>query len=142
MLESNVWKKLYKYIRLHKPSGNWIIQRIETGGTVRGFPDVLFLEDGRAIFIELKVVKGNKVMLSPEQVNTLTTLARAGFAAWIVAYKQIKQDAAYFLGAGIYAEDIYEHGINSKHMHMFNPFDTLAVYDMLTTMGIVEEIEV
>lgn len=139
--ESRVWLKLNKYLRLHKPHGYWMLQRIETGSTVRGFPDLLFLEGGTAIFIELKEVKGKQVNLSWEQVNMLTTLADCGFRAWVLAHKLVGKEDVYYLGHGRYAEDIKENGLDSPHMHAFVDNHKMVLYDMFTTMGVTNPIQ-
>lgn len=140
--ESKVWARLNNYLKLHKPGKYWIFQRIETGSTVRGFPDVVFLEGGCAIFLELKEVKGNQIQLSWEQVNMLTFLANCGFRVWVVAHKVFPTHEAYYLGHGRYAEDIKENGIKSQYVHEFDIIDKLSLYEMFVVMGILNPIQV
>lgn len=61
------------------------VQRIETGSTGRGIPDVNLCWDGVETWLELKIVKGKRVDLSPEQVAWHYRRARAEGRSWIVA---------------------------------------------------------
>lgn len=141
MRESSVWKKLSRYISMHKPSGDWMLQRIETGTTTRGFPDVIFFESGNTIFIELKVVRGNKLDLSWEQVNYLTTLQNMGFSTWVLGYKKLSDKESFYYGSGKFAEDIKEKGIDSEHITEAEIVHKLSMYEMLVIMGILDKID-
>jgi hypothetical protein len=60
-------------------------QRIETGSTGRGIPDVNICRRGKEVWVELKVVNGKRVKLRPEQVAWHVRRARAGGVSWIFA---------------------------------------------------------
>jgi hypothetical protein len=53
--ESLLWKQL----RVNSTGIHW--QRIESGATASGIPDVNGCFEGREIWVELKVVRGNKI---------------------------------------------------------------------------------
>jgi len=60
-------------------------QRIETGDTGRGIPDINIGYDSREYWVELKVVKGRQIKLSPEQIAWHFRRTRAGGVTWIIA---------------------------------------------------------
>lgn len=142
MKESAVWRKLSRYISMYKPRGDWMLQRIETGTTTKGFPDVLFFEQGETIFVELKVVHGNKIDLSWEQVNYHTELQNMGFKTWVLGYKKLKTKECFYYGSGRYAEDIKEKGLESEHITEVEIVHKLSMYEMLVIMGLLDEIKV
>ncbi len=73
-----------KLLKKHMPiEAHW--QRIETGSTGTGIPDVNVCHLGQDIWIVLKLVKGRKVDLSPTQVAWLTKRSRVGGVTWIMA---------------------------------------------------------
>ena len=78
--ESNFWG----LIRSHLPYG-CDFQRIETGSTGRGIPDVNLCYGGKEIWVELKIVNGRKIDLSPEQVSWAHRRWRAGGTSYIMA---------------------------------------------------------
>lgn len=55
--EKNMWDKLRPWLNAYG-----IAIRIENG-VGEGLPDVLFISGGRVIFIELKVLHGNRIIL-------------------------------------------------------------------------------
>ena len=93
--ESNFWKQLKR--NLPKKT---FVQRLEnkSGG---GVPDVFALVDGLPVWLELKVSKNNRVIISPHQI------------AWHMSYFS-KGGKSFFLVRGASAKDLYlfggEHG--------------------------------
>ena len=63
------------------------VQRIETGGTGRGVPDVNYCQQGREIWIELKSIKGLKSELSPFQVAWIYNRVRSGGNCFVLIRK-------------------------------------------------------
>ena len=80
--ESSFWRQ----IKTGLSSTDAICTRIENSST-QGIPDLLLLDRAKDFhLIELKVVKGNKVLLSPHQVSFATR--HKGARSWIVAKKK------------------------------------------------------
>jgi len=75
MKEYNLWLNLKR--NLAAP----LWQRIETGGTGRGIPDVFGAYKGVCCWVELKIARGNKVHLTPEHrlVDKICTSRGANF---------------------------------------------------------------
>lgn len=57
---------------------NWDLQRIETGGTGRGIPDVNGCLMANEIWVELKATSGWSPVIRPEQVGWAERRARHG----------------------------------------------------------------
>jgi len=94
-------------------------QRIETGGTGLGIPDVNICDAGRECWVETKIVDGNRVKLSPEQVAWHWRRTRVGGKTWILARK--KQERAngttiddIYLWPGHRAPQVKEKGIHAE----------------------------
>lgn len=113
-LESQFWDLVKSHLPKKAHS-----QRIETGGTGRGIPDVNICYNEIEVWIELKIVKGKKVDLSAEQVAWLFRRARAGGRCWIVARDQAdgprkgKYDRIY-AWSGDRAGDVLDYGIEAE----------------------------
>jgi Holliday junction resolvase len=83
MLERNLWQQLQRVLKQDK----WPYVRIEA--TAAGIPDVLVSDsDGQLHLIELKMVKGSKIKLSPHQVSFLTRFSKTGASVWILARRE------------------------------------------------------
>jgi len=125
--EKNLWALFKKHLPYEVHS-----QRIETGGTGLGIPDVNLCGNGMETWVELKVVKGRRVMLSPEQVVWHFRRARAGGSSWILArdkadgVRKGKYDRIY-LWPGSAAKDVAEHGIKHPAQVFEAPFDWPAI---------------
>ena len=91
MKEYGLWQNLKR--NLKKP----LWQRIETGGTGRGIADVFGVLEGHCCWVELKIARGNKVALSPEQVGWLIKFSRAGVRTFILVGTD-KKTMYLFLG--------------------------------------------
>lgn len=73
---------LGKLFQDHLPLWHW--QRIETGGTGKGIPDLNGCRNGVDVWIENKLVEcGEKIDISPEQVGWISRRTRAGGRAFI-----------------------------------------------------------
>ncbi len=62
-------------------------QRIETGGTGKGVPDVNYCHKGKEIWIELKSIEGLKSTLTPFQIAWIYNRYRSGGNAFILMRK-------------------------------------------------------
>jgi Holliday junction resolvase len=79
--ESLLWKQL----RDNLPKVHW--QRIETGLTGAGVPDVNGCLDGKEVWVELKRVKGRQIGLRPMQIAWLATRTKYGGRCYVLAKK-------------------------------------------------------
>ena len=79
--ESLRWKQL----RDNLPKVHW--QRIETGITGAGVPDVNGCLDGKEVWVELKRVKGRQIGLRPMQIAWLATRTKYGGRYYVLAKK-------------------------------------------------------
>ena len=145
MKESDVWHKFQTAVASCK-DGGYILQRIETGSTVLGFPDVILLENGKTTFIELKYIQrnSNKPKIAAEQVNMLTLLTELGFPTWLLIYKQSKKrgQGLFYVVHGKDVEVVKEHGIYATDkLGVFSPGSIESRRDMLEYMGIIEPID-
>ena len=77
-------KTFWSLFKSHIPDG-CDIQRIETGSTGRGIPDVNICYRGHECWVELKIIKGKQVGLMPEQVAWHYRRTRAGGSTFVVA---------------------------------------------------------
>jgi len=100
MRENNLWQSLKR--NLSKP----LWQRIETGGTGRGIPDVFGAFNDSCCWIELKVAKGNRVLLRPEQVAWLIKFGQTGLPTFILV------------------------GTDKRKMYLFSGLDAIIVKDL------------
>ena len=63
------------------------VQRIETGLTGKGVPDLNYCQNGKEIWIELKSIQGNKSQLSPFQIAWIHNRAKAGGNCYVLIRK-------------------------------------------------------
>ena len=143
MRESSLWNRfkdeLEKARRLEQ-NMNYELLRIETGSTMRGFPDVLYLCDGTAIFIELKVCKGNTVDITPFQVNFHRILWNRNFQSYVLMYRKFNTDRLhdrFYLCEGRYAMGIRAEGIHATACREYDATDPDDVRRMLFEMGLI-----
>ena len=104
MRENSLWQTFKR--NLNKP----LWQRIETGGTGRGIPDVFGVLEGRCCWVELKVARGNKVNLSAEQVGWLIKFGRTGLRTFILVGTDKR---TMYLFSGMDAREVLDDGL--KH---------------------------
>ena len=102
MLEKQFWKRL----RATLPTGAFCC-RIEAGYSTPGTPDIWVCANGVQAWIELKVARGTRVLLTPQQVIWHRACAKAGGRSWIVAGAE---DLIY-LWPGTEAETVKDGGL-------------------------------
>lgn len=84
--ESSLWR----LIRDNSPKGiHW--QRIESGMTASGIPDLNGCFQGTEVWVELKMVRGNQLGLRPMQRAWLFNRAIAGGNCFVLAKKESKE---------------------------------------------------
>ena len=81
--EARLWNSLKTNLKnqLH-------LQRIGTGITASGVPDVNCCYEGKEFWIELKSIKGNQLTLSPMQIAWMSTRAKFGGTCYVLVQKQ------------------------------------------------------
>jgi|TARA_R100001163_G_C5057478_1_gene193991 Holliday junction resolvase len=102
--ENNLWQTFKR--NLKEP----LWQRIETGGTGRGIPDVFGVLNGLCCWVELKVARGNKVNLSAEQVAWLIKFGQTGLPTFILVGTDKR---TIYLFSGMEAREVLDNGL--KH---------------------------
>ena len=129
-------KTFWNLVRGHLPPKSHF-QRIETGGTGKGIPDVNFCWKGIEVWIELKIVKGKRILLAPEQVAWMFRRTKVGGRCWIMARdiadgpRKGKYDRIY-LWSGEHAGEVLENGVQTDHARVFErPYDWDAIINTL-----------
>ena len=79
--ESNLWR----LVRDRLPKIHW--QRIETGSTARGVPDLNGCFEGQEFWVELKAIRGNQLGLTPMQISWLTQRTLHGGKCFVLGRK-------------------------------------------------------
>jgi hypothetical protein len=77
---------LWALLKEHLPKGAHF-QRIETGGTGKGVPDLNYCYQTKEVWIELKSIEGLKSTLTPFQIAWLYNRYRAGGNAFVLMRK-------------------------------------------------------
>ena len=100
MSESNFWKT----VKRNLPS-DCHATRIENrhGG---GVPDVHIVWNGFAFWIEMKVMKGNKILLSPHQLSWNSAYCRKGGVSFILV--KDPRDKSIYLFDGSQASEVFD----------------------------------
>ena len=131
-LESNLWD-LFKR---HLPD-NVDYQRIETGGTGKGVPDVNICDMGRDFWVELKMIDGNKIRkLKPEQIAWHWKRTRVGGKTWFLARKKTDKVDQIYLWSGHKGPDLLRTGIFTEGGTMWEaPFDWNAIVAAVLRRG-------
>ena len=124
--ESSFWRQ----IKTGLSSTDVVCTRIENSST-QGIPDLLLLDrQNQFHLIELKVAKGNKVLLSPHQVSFATRHKDA--RSWIVVKKD---DTVYLYRAG-QAIEVFEDVIRCPaHGTFTKPIDWSHFLTTIETHG-------
>jgi Holliday junction resolvase len=78
--------QLWTLVKQHIPKDAHV-QRIETGLTGKGVPDLNYCQNGKEIWIELKSIRGNKSQLSPFQIAWIHNRAKAGGNCYVLIRK-------------------------------------------------------
>ena len=77
---------LWSLVKQHLPKDAHF-QRIETGGTGRGVPDVNYCQQGKEVWIELKSVSGLKSEVSSFQIAWLYNRVKSGGNCFVLIRK-------------------------------------------------------
>lgn len=135
--ESSLWEYLKSKIDEANTGKEYILARLETGLTVRGIPDVIFLSRNAAVFIELKDITGSKIDLSPEQVNMIEEMVKLGYRVFVVARKRIKEGmTVLYVGYGYYVRNIARDGTDSTNLFEYR-VGTKDIQEMLKKLQVV-----
>ena len=109
MKEINLWHNLKR--NLKEP----IWQRIETGGTGRGSPDVFGAWKGTCCWVELKIARGNKVYMSPAQVAWLIKFGQTGLPTFILVGTNKRK---MYLFSGMEDREVVDYGLKHEPILM------------------------
>ena len=124
--EKNLWLLLRENIKeIH-----W--QRIETGMTGAGVPDVNGCAKSKEFWVELKEIhSGNSLTLRPMQVSWLAKRAMQGGQVFVLARKN-NQMKLYHIDGLERAHDLTKHGYKSDALLTLDiPYDWDALYSAL-----------
>tara|TARA_Y100000310_G_scaffold321717_1_gene379746 strand:+ start:6704 stop:7105 length:402 start_codon:yes stop_codon:yes gene_type:complete len=115
-------KQLWKRLRDNLPDIFW--QRLESGMTAPGIPDLFGCIEGRYSFIELKCVRGKKIRLSNKQINWQRRAESCGVRTTILAWQKTKSIDRFYIWDGKHAADIARMGIDWVQADVYDaPFD-------------------
>ena len=107
--EANFWRS----IRTGLSSTNTFCTRIENTSAL-GTPDLLLLDRNKSFhLLELKVAKGNKVLLSPHQISFC--VRHRGSNSWVL----VKKNADVLLYRADQAMKLFEQGVKLEPHHRF-----------------------
>lgn len=96
----------------HLPLVHW--QRIETGMTGRGIPDLNFCFDGVEGWIENKITRAYAIAFKPEQVGWLLRRTRAGGRTFVAVRRMTFIYDELYLFPGSMAADLKTNGLPRK----------------------------
>ena len=122
--EKNLWLLIRENLKqIH-------LQRIETGMTGAGVPDVNGCAKGKEFWIELKEIhSGNKLTLRPMQISWLAKRASHGGQVFVMARKN-DEIKLYHIDSLTGIKDLVNEGYNHKALVTLNiPYD----WDALAT---------
>ena len=124
--EKNLWALLRDNIK----KVHW--QRIETGMTGAGVPDVNGCAKGKEFWIELKEIhSGNSLTLRPMQVAWLSKRAMYGGQVFVLARKN-NQIKLFHVDGLERAQELVKGGYKSNSLLILNiPYDWDALYSAL-----------
>jgi len=123
MREYSLWQNIRR--NLTKP----IWQRIETGGTGRGIPDVFGAFEGECCWIELKIAKGNRVDLRPEQIAWLIKFGQTGLKTFILVGTDKRK---MYLFPGLKAIIVKDQGLKADSLLELNaPYEWSKLQEVL-----------
>lgn len=95
-----------------------LIQRIESGGTCAGIPDLFVYADEPA-WVELKILKARKVPFRPGQFNWLTDYHDRGGLSLLICYRP--QDMYWYVFQGEHIQRSYNAADREAHCKGFGP---------------------
>ena len=108
--EANFWRS----IKTGLSSTDTFCTRIENTSAL-GTPDLLLLDRNKSFhLIELKVAKGNKVLLSPHQIAFC--VRHRGANSWVL----VKKDDDVLLYRADQAMELFEQGVKLEPHHRFS----------------------
>ena len=122
--EKNLWLLITENLKqIH-------LQRIETGMTGAGVPDVNGCAKGKEFWVELKEIhSGNKLTLRPMQISWLAKRASHGGQVFVMARKN-DEIKLYHIDSLTGIKDLVNEGYNHKALVTLNiPYD----WDALAT---------
>jgi len=120
--ESKLWQQVKASLSEHKPK--WTQTRIETW-SLPGVPDVMLCDvNGNFHLVELKVVTGYAVKLSPHQVSFAQNHAHA--SVWLLAWK----DEEYYLYKAAEIVNVAEKGL--KHIPFIRTKDLFWILHLIS----------
>ena len=122
--EKNLWLLIRENLKqIH-------LQRIETGMTGAGVPDVNGCAKGKEFWVELKEIhSGNKLTLRPMQISWLAKRASHGGQVFVMARKN-DEIKLYHIDSLTGIKDLVNEGYNHKALVTLNiPYD----WDALAT---------
>ena len=95
-------------------------------------PDVYAIWNGFPVWIELKVITGNKVRLAPQQVAWHTAHSHAGGLSFILVKRS--KDRGLFLFEGCHGRSVASEGVSCDLGS--RPADLRAVWDDIEAVSI------
>jgi len=122
--EKNLW------LLMRKNLPDMHLQRIETGMTGAGVPDVNGCAKGKEFWVELKEIhSGNKLTLRPMQISWLAKRASHGGQVFVMARKD-NEIKLYHIDSLTGIQELVERGFKSEALLTLNiPYD----WDALNT---------
>jgi hypothetical protein len=142
MKESAIYKRLIEIPR--KTGNDLLIQKIESGGTGLGIPDIFIRTMNKDIWMECKQItwpkRSNeiKIPFQPGQLKWISNYIRLGgtaFLAVLVGYTSPRTSQVYFFKnysiSGEYTKDMFENACSCFDTP-YRPFRHTEVYNMLT----------
>jgi Holliday junction resolvase len=111
-------KQLWQLIKKNSPDIFW--QRLESGMTAPGIPDLFGCDEGAWAFVELKCVRGRTINLTPNQVNWMRKADKAMVNARILAWRKDKNVDLFYIWDCHHAAAVAERGIGAQHAQIFS----------------------
>ena len=108
MTEQDVWIGLLKRGKV-VPTAFW--NRIESGTTVAGVPDIHTIKNARPVWLELKIIRSNRMKMRPAQPGWHIKYAKCGGRSWLVAYIESKELTALLFYRGTKIEELLQCGV-------------------------------
>lgn len=120
--EKNLW------LLMRKNLPDMHLQRIETGMTGAGVPDVNGCAKGKEFWVELKEIhSGNKLTLRPMQISWLAKRASHGGQVFVMARKD-NEIKLYHIDSLTGIQELVERGFKSEALLTLNiPYDWEAL---------------
>jgi len=125
MSESNFWKT----VKRNLPS-DCHATRIENrhGG---GVPDVHIVWNGFAFWIEMKVMKGNKILIANNQIAYHISYSRYGGISFFLV--KDPRDKSIYLFDGIRASELLDNGLRT--MNLYSGKDYKELFSVIREFG-------